>query len=144
MGNITVPRMASREREGECGKEEGVGDPTMVSRCACQRQLKPPGGTTRSNIGVVESWWTCSCYILPDSGTAVWSRIPVRTQVGWYCSTLYSEVYVTQHTEHPRLSLCSTADQVVGSEAQSDRTTPLGGLYNLCGCTAWQTPWDRI
>ena len=45
-----------------------VGDPTMVSRCACQRQLKPPGGTTRSNVGVLESWWTCSCYVLPNSG----------------------------------------------------------------------------
>ena len=40
----------------------------MVSRCACQQQLKPPGGTTRSNVGVMESWWTCSCYILPNSG----------------------------------------------------------------------------
>ena len=89
--------MASREREGECGKEEGVGDPTMVSRCACQRQLKPPGGTTRSNVGVVESWWTCSCYILPNSGPRrrtlglgkrAASKIVARPRRGKICSTL--------------------------------------------------------
>ena len=39
----------------------------MVSRCACQWQFEPPGGTARSNVGVVKSWSTCSCYILPNS-----------------------------------------------------------------------------
>ena len=34
----------------------------MASRCTCQRQLKPPGGTTRSNIGVAGS-----CSVLPNS-----------------------------------------------------------------------------
>ena len=43
-------------------------DPTMASRGACQWQLKPPGGTTRSNIGVVESWLASSCCTRPISG----------------------------------------------------------------------------
>ena len=69
----------------------------MVSRCACQRQLKPPGGTTRSNVGVVESWWTRSCYILPNSGPRrrtlglgkrAASKIVARPRRGKICSTL--------------------------------------------------------
>ena len=31
----------------------------------------------------------------------------------------------------------------MGYEAQSDRTTPLGGLYKLYGCTVWETPWTN-
>ena len=70
----------------------------MVSRCACQRQLKPPGGTTRSNVGVVESWWTCSCYVLPKSGPrrrilglgkrGAASKMVARPRRGKICSTL--------------------------------------------------------
>ena len=37
-----------------------------------------------------------------------------------------------------------TADQLLRSEAQSDRTTPLGGLYKLYGCTVWQMPWQGV
>jgi len=32
MGNITVPRMASREKEGECGKEAGERRETEETR----------------------------------------------------------------------------------------------------------------
>ena len=70
----------------------------MVSRCACQRQLKPPGGITRSNVGVVENWWTCSCCILPNSGPrrrilglgkrGAASKIVARPRRGKTCSTL--------------------------------------------------------
>ena len=64
-----------QEREGECREEGGAErererDPTMASRGACQRQLKPPGGTTRSNIGVVESWLSSSCCTRPNWGRA--------------------------------------------------------------------------
>ena len=42
---------AGKEMQGEGG---------LASRCTCQRQLKPPGGTPRSNVGVAGS-----CSVLP-------------------------------------------------------------------------------
>ena len=82
-----------QEREGECREEGGAErerererDPTMASRGACQRQLKPPGGTTRSNIGVVERWLTSSCCTRPNWGRAdaPWGWGSMVPPAEWY------------------------------------------------------------
>jgi hypothetical protein len=42
------------EREHAAGGGARGGHPTMASRCACQRQLEPPGGTTCSESGLAD------------------------------------------------------------------------------------------
>ena len=48
----------------------GGGTPDEASRCAYQRQLEPPGDTTRSESGVAESGWTGSCCVGKTRGRA--------------------------------------------------------------------------
>ena len=49
------------EREHAAGGGARGGHPTMASRCACQRQLEPPGGTTCSESGLADCGQPRSC-----------------------------------------------------------------------------------
>ena len=63
------------------------------------------------------------------------------------CCTEHGEPFLITNADigHPsplapsvtagHLTACWTTDQLLGSEAPSDRTTPLGGLYESYGCT---------
>ena len=90
------------EREHAAGGRGG--HPTMASRCACQRQLEPPRGTTCSESGLADCGQPRSCALGLGwgwGGSAAGKPMQGGEEAGDFCSPAAPRI-VNSHHYHGR------------------------------------------